>query len=149
MTSETANPGATATFEVLDRTTCLALVATATVGRLAVAVAGGPPLVVPVNFVLDGDTVVFRSDPGSKLRLLAGRAVSFQVDHVPPGGGEGWSVLVQGRAGEVPARDVAHLRLVPWAPGDKDHWVRLRATVVTGRRLRRPGGPAVDVRGYL
>ena len=29
----------------------------------------------------------------------------------------------------------AQLGLQPWAPGDKPHWIRIRTTVVTGRRI--------------
>ena len=53
-------------LDVLDRRECLHLLATQSVGRLAVATPEGP-LVVPVNFVLDGESIVFRSDRGSKL----------------------------------------------------------------------------------
>ena len=53
----------------------------------------------------------------------------------------GWSVLVKGRAAEVtdPVEldDVTRLPLHPWAPGPKDHWIRIEANEVTGRSISR------------
>ena len=79
------------TLEPLTREECLELLATASVGRVAVALPGGPPLVLPVNFALDGDVVVFRSDPGSKLDALREHPASFQVDFKYTDSG-GWDV---------------------------------------------------------
>lgn len=132
----------------LDADECVRLVATLEVGRIAVAATGLPPLVVPVNYVLDGDCIVFRTDEGSKLLALLDHPASFQVDFVDPFHRTGWSVLIQGVAEEVGAAEVAHLALRPRAAGPKRHWLRLRPTVVTGRRLHLPPF-AVDTRGYL
>lgn len=44
-------------LEELDRVECLRLLATQSVGRIAVARPRAAPLVVPVNYVLSGDTV--------------------------------------------------------------------------------------------
>ena len=57
-------PGAE--MRVLTRQECLDLLADQEVGRIAV-VLGRRPLIFPVNYVLDGDTIVFRTDPGTKL----------------------------------------------------------------------------------
>ena len=106
----------------------------------------------PVNFLVDGEAIVFRTDYGSKFRLavLRGAPVSFQIDGVDAGQRTGWSVLVQGSATEVPDGDVRRLRLQPWAPGRKSHWVRIAAESVTGRRIRLSElRPWVDGRGYL
>lgn len=32
-------------------------------------------------------------------------------------------------------RRLDHLGLEPWAPGDKRHWMRVRAWTVSGRRI--------------
>ena len=132
----------------LDEAECLRLVATLEVGRIAVARAGEAPLVVPVNYVLDGSVVVFRSDEGSKLFALLAAPASFQVDLVDPFHRTGWSVLIQGIVEEVDVALLAHLDLAPWAAGTKRHWLRVVPTAVTGRRLHLPVWTGDD-RGYL
>ena len=127
-------------FDDLTRDECFDLLQTQDVGRLAVSWATGP-LVVPVNFVLDGESIVFRSGPGTKLRALASRPVSFEVDAFDARDRTGWSVLARGRAREVSRREVAHLEVTPWMPDDKDHWVRLRVVAISGRRIRRGVAP--------
>ena len=120
-----------ATLEEIDRDECLDLVGSVSVGRIAVALPGGPPFVVPVNYALDGDVVVFRSDPGSKLFALREQPVSFQVDAVDPVRRTGWSVLIQGIAQEVAQDEVEHLVVESWAG----------ATVI-GSASSRPPSPA-------
>ncbi len=129
---------------------CFELIASQPVGRLAVARSDGPPLVIPVNFRLDSGVIVFRSDPGLKLRLLLRGPVSFQVDYIDWPHRTGWSVLVHGDAYQATHWERDHIELVPWAGGDKGTWVRIEAATVTGRRLL----PAdldwpADNRGYL
>jgi len=66
--------------------------------------------------------------------------VSFEVDHLDEALAEGWSVLVSGEArvvtdpGELAA--VSALGVAPWAGGDRDSYVRIIASEVTGRRIR-------------
>jgi len=151
--------GATASFEVIDREECLRLVGTLSIGRLAVSIAGDAPLVVPINFVLDGDAVVFRTDPGSKLHALNGDPLdaaqisthanaSFQVDLIDPLHHTGWSVLIRGLAYETARPQAADQLIESWAPGDKDHWVRLVPSAISGRRISVPE-LAWDTRGYM
>jgi len=135
MTPGTAHDAAPdVVLDEISRDECLALMATEQVGRLAVNWATGP-LVVPVNFVLTGDTIVFRTGPGTKLRALAARPVSFEVDHIDPDSRTGWSVLARGRAREVSARQFADLPVDPWVPEGKDHWVAIKIVAATGRRI--------------
>ena len=94
----------------------------------------------PVNYLLDGDVVVFRSGPGTKLRALRGTPASFQLDDIDPTQRTGWSVLVRGRADEATHWEIDHLDLTAWAPGDKSHWVRVVPDAITGRRIRRLDG---------
>jgi uncharacterized protein len=121
------------------------------VGRIGVSV-GAVPEVLPVNFAMSGGDIVFRTSRGTKLHAAATNAVvAFEVD----GSDEvsGWSVLVVGQASEVtdPADIAAALAVIPdgWAPGEHEHVVRLEATRVTGRRIRRiqnqSGTPDVHV----
>ncbi len=137
-----------AALEELERDECLVLLRSFTVGRVAIVTASGSVLVVPVNYVLDGEAIVFRSDPGEKLEHLHERPASFQIDFIDAYHRTGWSVLVQGVAYRADPNDVAHLDMVPWAGGDKAHWVRVVPQVITGRRLTPPDLP-LDVRGYL
>jgi nitroimidazol reductase NimA-like FMN-containing flavoprotein (pyridoxamine 5'-phosphate oxidase superfamily) len=139
-------PGA---LEELRRQECFDLLATQPVGRLALTQPDHAPLVVPVNFTLDGDDIVFRSDPGSKLRLAMG-PVAFQADFVDWYHRTGWSVLATGVAHEVADAEIEHLDVEPWAPGDKRVWIRIVVDEVTGRRLDQVELPwPRDDRGYL
>ena len=135
-------------LDELSRAECLELLAGHGVGRIAVATPGASPLIAPVNYLLDGDVVVFRSGPGSKLRALRGTPVSFQLDEIDETRHTGWSVLVKGAAYEATRWETDHLDLPTWAPGDRGHWVRVVPAVITGRRLRVPGR-FVDLGGYL
>ncbi len=139
------------TFEEISRDDCLALLAGQVVGRVAVAEFGAAPLVVPVNYALDGDTVVFRTDYGSKFRLavLAEQPVSFEIDGLDPGHRSGWSVLLTGDAVEIEEPDAPGASVQPWAPGTKDHRVRIVPDSITGRRIRLAPVWGFDGRGYL
>lgn len=148
--AEWTDPGTT--YEEIPREECLRLLDSQLVGRVAVADFNAPPLVVPVNFVLDGEAVVFRTDYGSKFRLAVLREapVSFQIDSFDPGRRTGWSVLLQGPATELPEDAADRLRLQPFAPGRRTHWVRIEAHSITGRRIRlSESQPGTDGRGHL
>ena len=127
----------------LDRAECLRLLAATNLGRLAVnAPEGLAPVIRPVNYVFDANSnsVVFRSAAGSKLaRIVLSGHAAFEIDGVEPAGETGWSVIVIGVAEEVKhAPDVQRLeqmRLQPLAPGSKPHLIRIRANVVSGRRI--------------
>jgi nitroimidazol reductase NimA-like FMN-containing flavoprotein (pyridoxamine 5'-phosphate oxidase superfamily) len=100
----------------------------------------GAPEIYPVNFVVDGRSVAFRSAPGSKLRGLDRfPETCFEADIIDPEAHTGWSVMVKGRAVDVTTADERHrlasMPLTLWTAGAKDHWVRVRPTQVTGRRI--------------
>jgi nitroimidazol reductase NimA-like FMN-containing flavoprotein (pyridoxamine 5'-phosphate oxidase superfamily) len=126
-------------IEHLSTQDCWQLLAEAEVGRIAVLVEG-QPVIFPVNFGVDARTIVFRTDPGNKLRGLSDHAsVSFEVDQVDLDTHRGWSVLVKGRAGEITdaeqTRALDQLPLEFWTIGPKSHWVRIAPSEVTGRRI--------------
>ena len=127
-------------IELLDRDTCLGLLAADVIGRIAV-VDGGAAHILPVNYALDGDVVVFRTDPGTKLDAGPRGRVAFEIDAFDRARHTGWSVVVAGRLEEVDEHDtrtVARLRqldLAPWAGGVKGHWMRLVPERITGRRV--------------
>lgn len=129
-------------LRVLPREECIHLLTTndLSVGRVGL-VDQGRPIVLPVNYRVRGDAVVFRTDPGTKLDAATkGAWVAFEVDKVDTQWREGWSVLVQGRAERVDSpEELERLRqllpLHPWAPGDKAHYVRIPMTHVSGRQI--------------
>jgi nitroimidazol reductase NimA-like FMN-containing flavoprotein (pyridoxamine 5'-phosphate oxidase superfamily) len=138
--------------EPLDEAECLRLISAGGVGRIGYTGRFGPT-VLPVNYVLYEETVVFRtgqdSPLGEDLRTGIEHAeskVAFEIDEISPATREGWSVLVQGSAHPVDseAERVAVLRsgVEPWAGGEKELFVRVIPTRITGRRIRRPGPPA-------
>jgi nitroimidazol reductase NimA-like FMN-containing flavoprotein (pyridoxamine 5'-phosphate oxidase superfamily) len=126
-------------LEHLSPPECWRLVAATPVGRIGV-LNDSAPEIYPVNHVVDRDTILFRTDPGSKLRgLLRSPAVCYQVDGIVPIDATGWSVLVKGRAVELHDPDaVRHAAALPlryWTLGDKAHWIRIVPDEITGRRI--------------
>ena len=128
-------------IEILDRDACLALLAEEVIGRVGVA-EHGAPRIFPVNYVLDGDAVVFRTAAGTKLADGPRAPACFEVDAFDRARRTGWSVLLIGQLEEVtPYQHRAWLRvqdlpLDPWTTGAKDHVLRLRPESVSGRRVR-------------
>jgi len=125
-------------LEVLDHDECVALLERSSLTRIAVVI-GEQPLVFPVNFTLDGDAVVFRTDPGTKLHAARNGRVAFECDGVDAVYHTGWSVLGTGRAEEIvneaELERLARLPLGPWCPGQKSTWLRIRPRMLTGRRI--------------
>jgi nitroimidazol reductase NimA-like FMN-containing flavoprotein (pyridoxamine 5'-phosphate oxidase superfamily) len=126
----------------LSREECLRLLAAHSLGRLAVNVGKGAPLIRPVNYRFDdrSQSVVFRTAQGSKFHFLLRSAdAAFEIDGVDEPSRTGWSVIIHGVTDEViNASDLHHLEslgLQPWAPGAKPHWVHIRAWTVSGRRI--------------
>jgi uncharacterized protein len=127
-------------LEELAREECLHLLRDQSyVGRLGF-VADDRPLVLPVNYMVDGDSVVFSTMVGTKLSALSsGTRVAFEIDEHHALYHAGWSVLVQGTAREVTdPGELARLRRGPlrsWARGAREHWVRISIDEISGRRL--------------
>jgi hypothetical protein len=126
---------------ILEPHECWALARSAPVGRLAVAV-GGRPDVFPINFVVDGGTVVFRTAEGTKLTaVVVNSYVAFELDGWDTDAGTAWSVVIKGRAERVNATedllDSFALPLYPWHGGRKECLVRIRVDQITGRLFHR------------
>jgi uncharacterized protein len=120
---------------------CWALLRAAAYGRLAVAIDNHPD-VFPVNHLVDGSTIVFRSAAGTKLAAaVLGRAVAFEVDGHDDDAA--WSVVVKGRAVLVEHLeeylDAEQLPVRPWLAGPKPNIVRIEPDEVTGRRFHLAG----------
>ena len=125
--------------EVLAPADCWKYLQSSYIGRLAV-INGAVPEIFPVNFVTVGETVVFRTAPGTKLRaFLSGAAVAFEVDGLNAYATEVWSVVVKGMPGAFDG-DPASLQEAgpdrePWQPGLKEHLLQITPTEVSGRRF--------------
>jgi nitroimidazol reductase NimA-like FMN-containing flavoprotein (pyridoxamine 5'-phosphate oxidase superfamily) len=126
-------------LEVLDRAQCLALLRTATIGRIGTTI-GALPTVLPVNFRVVDDQVVFRTTAGTKLDAAATNAVvAFEADAIDAMSHGGWSVVVTGIArevvdpGELDRLTDAHIPF--WAPTADGHVVSIRTDRISGRRI--------------
>lgn len=140
MPQQAANTG----IEVIDRDECLDLLGSDEIGRLAV-IDGTRPVIFPVNYVLDGEDIVFRTAPGTKVEQGPRSPACFEIDGFDRPHRAGWSVVVTGRLEELTRYDAAHfahaseLPVDPWAGGTKDHVMRLVPATITGRRIRGTG----------
>lgn len=126
-------------LEMLGTDECLALLRSRALGRVAVQI-GEAPAILPVNYALLDDEVVFRTDPGTKLfAALMKTKVAFEVDEADERTRTGWSVLVTGCCEEVRDREtlarVDALDLEPWADDGRDFVVRIHTRTMTGRRI--------------
>ena len=129
-------------WQELTKQECFELLAGQQLGRVVLVDDRGP-LALPVNYVVDQHSVLFRTDEGTKLEVASrGARVAFEVDGAEEATRTGWSVLVRGEAVEVtdPAElaRVRQLPLSPWAPGARTRYVRILPTVLTGRRIALP-----------
>ncbi len=147
-TLESAEP----IVELLDEAECLRLISAGGVGRIGYTGRFGPT-VLPVNYALHEGTIVFRTGQrgplGEDLRTGIEHAeskVAFEIDELSPAAREGWSILIQGAAhpvdSEAERASVMQSGVEPWAGGEKELFVRVIPSRITGRRIRRAGPPA-------
>jgi nitroimidazol reductase NimA-like FMN-containing flavoprotein (pyridoxamine 5'-phosphate oxidase superfamily) len=124
--------------DVMPDAECRELLATASVGRVSVT-NDALPVIAPVNYVLDGDTVLFRTRrDGMLARACDDAVIAFEIDELSADGSSGWSVNVVGIASLLSGREqlpAGRLGLVSAAGADRDQLVRLRIGVLTGRRI--------------
>ncbi|MFG2335387.1 helix-turn-helix domain-containing protein [Streptomyces yangpuensis] len=127
----------------LGETECRDLLGTHGVGRIAVFTPDGPA-VVPVNYLMAGTDIAFRTSAVSVVGRSAGAAgrteAAFEIDSIDDVTATGWSVLAVGALEGVTDPNVlrhlnATARSSPWAGGDRDQWMRLTPDRVTGRRV--------------
>lgn len=136
MTTTDEEPVAALTLEE-----CWELLRREEFGRLAYRLVDEVHLV-PVNYVVDAGSLLFRTASGNKLLAAALHSeVAFEIDRHDEL--TAWSVVVRGRLHRL-HEDEAHrvdgLLLESWVPTLKYEVVELRPEAVTGRRfrLRRP-----------
>jgi nitroimidazol reductase NimA-like FMN-containing flavoprotein (pyridoxamine 5'-phosphate oxidase superfamily) len=134
-------------IEELDEEQCLMLVSEGGIGRIGYTGRFGP-VVLPVNYELLDGTVVFRTaehgplDEDLRTGITdADYKVAFEIDSIDLATRRGWSVLIQGPAHHVTEAEKDAVReagVEPWAPGDRELFVRIIPSRITGRRV----GPA-------
>jgi len=115
------------------------LLTTVPVGRVGVSM-DALPLILPVNFVVVEDWIVFRTVPGTKLDAAVTRSVvAFQADGYALDGSWGWSVLAQGYAHEVTDEAklgrITAMKTWPFQHGEANHVVAIIATTISGRQF--------------
>ncbi len=119
---------------------CLELLRANVVGRVAMATPVGPRIL-PLNYAVFGDSVVFRTTPYSELATYGfGTELAFEIDQIDFEKHQGWSVVAVGRASRIDDPDeIQELRAAggprPWAGGQRTLYIRLRWRELTGRRL--------------
>ena len=124
----------------LDERTCRELLSSGVVARVAVCAPAGPHIV-PVNYALHGDAVVFRTTPYSVLGARGwNQRLAFEIDHVDYERRSGWSVVAAGPGEMVEDPDeLATIRALwdpsPWAGGSRHLYIRLRWDSLTGRKI--------------
>jgi len=128
-------------FEHLSRSECLELLAVKQVGRVAYCAASGP-VVLPVNYTVRDQSIIFRTAAGSTLaQFMKDQPAAFQVDEIDGFLQAGWSVLVAGTAHwVVDTEDLSDLwwdqhQPEPWAVGERNAFVRIVPSTITGRRV--------------
>jgi nitroimidazol reductase NimA-like FMN-containing flavoprotein (pyridoxamine 5'-phosphate oxidase superfamily) len=133
-------PSGRPVLQALTAAECYDLLSPGGVGRVAFTTADGPT-VLPVNYAMAGQTVIFRTAPDTLLASYLDGPAGFEVDRLDEALSQGWSVLVTGRAVRVTSEaDVRHLEqhtdIRPWADGARDVYVRIIPRKITGRRIR-------------
>jgi nitroimidazol reductase NimA-like FMN-containing flavoprotein (pyridoxamine 5'-phosphate oxidase superfamily) len=129
----------------MDEAECLKLISPGGIGRIAYQSRFGPA-VLPVNYQWYDGAIVFRTarhsplDEDLQTGITGGEyKVAFEIDEIDRAGRQGWSVLVQGPAHHVEseAERAAAVRagVEPWAGGERELFVRIVPTRVTGRRI--------------
>ncbi|MER6562234.1 pyridoxamine 5'-phosphate oxidase family protein [Streptomyces sp. NPDC001027] len=119
---------------------CRRLLSTHGVGHIAVSARDGHPAVVPVNYDVVDDAIVFRTAPESTPAAGIGTEVAFEVDHMDEALSQGWSVLAVGPASVVTDPDAVRrlterAHTTPWPGGAREMWVSIRPSHLTGRRI--------------
>ena len=134
-------------LERLDEAECLRLISPGGLGRLAYSGRFGLAVIL-VNYKLHEGSIVFRTaqDSPTDEDLRTGikgaeYKVAFEIDDVDRAAREGWSVLIQGSAhhvdSETEGASVLEAGVEPWPGEDRELFLRIIPTRITGRRIRR------------
>lgn len=120
----------------MDVEECWDFLASQELGRLAFRLVDETHIV-PVNYVVDDGTLLFRTAAGNKLfGVELGGQVAFEVDVVE--GETARSVVVRGRARRLSEAEAHRVELLPlhvWVDTRKDEVVAIEPLAVTGREI--------------
>ncbi len=135
-------------IEILSDDMCWERLRKASIGRLGVH-HDGQPAIYPINYLVDGASIVFRTKRDSKIYAAPRlERVAFEIDGFEPGNGDAWSVLVKGFGRFVDSvAEIEHsesLPIYPWVDAERSDWVRIVPVEVTGRRFHIRGGTVTD-----
>lgn len=128
-------------LEILSRAECLDFLRGDEIGRVSTSLRA-LPVVLPVTYTMDGESIVFRTNVGTKFHAATRNAVvAFEIDDFDHATRTGWSVMVVGEASEITDPDdiarVDDLDLDPWIGenADLDRYIRIPVVHVSGRRI--------------
>jgi len=118
---------------------CWELLAEMRFGRLAVSAVGDVDIF-PINFVVDGRDIVFRTSEGTKLmESVICDVVAIETDDRNFETGVAWSVVAKGQAEMIERFDdiyaAERLNIKPWVDTPKERFVRVRVRNISGRRF--------------
>lgn len=131
----------------LSANECRELLSAGLVGRVAICTPVGPHIV-PVNYGVVDACIVLRTSPYSVLGSQArGTTMALEVDQFDYECQRGWSVVARGRAEAVTdAEELAQIKKTweprAWASGQRNLYLRMRWSELTGRRLGEGWNPA-------
>ncbi|GAA0415425.1 helix-turn-helix domain-containing protein [Streptomyces luteireticuli] len=133
-------PAARPVLMRLSEHECWERLGTHGIGRLGLS-AGTGTVVLPVNFLVDARTIVYRTDTDGAAAVTAGDQLAFETDHIDEHLSNGWSVLVQGTADHITDPHAVNTLgerpgAQPWAGGKRDLWIRIVPGEVSGRSIR-------------
>ena len=126
--------------EELSREECYAFLRKSHTGRVGVS-SNALPSILPVNFALVDDTVVFSAQAtGELFRATVGSVIAFEVDANSRRDCFEWSVLVQGIAQEINRERLSNrmqaMQLnLGKSNNDSDRFVVIPTTIISGRRF--------------
>jgi uncharacterized protein len=139
--NDTVSPADTGVVRDLSRAECLSILQGDHLGRIAVS-QGALPLILPVNYAMDGTTIVFRTRQGGLLdRACRNTIVAFEIDRYDASAGTGWSVLAVGVANALYASDwlrAVKLGLSSAGAGDGAVFIKIDPGNLSGRRIEVP-----------
>jgi len=122
----------------LDRAESLRLLAAKKVGRLGF-LHEGAPMIMPMNFILTDERIVFRTLAHGAAAHAVTTAVAFEVDDIDDFLEAGWSVVVTGTAELLTEEELARLlggdAPDPWVEGPRTLFVGVPIDQVSGRQL--------------
>lgn len=122
----------------LSRHECLTALRGQRLGRLAVS-QNALPLILPVNYAMEGSNVVFRARQGGLLdRTCRNTVVAFETDQYDDATRLGWSVVIVGVANVLYAGDwlrAVELGLSSAGAGDGAVFVKIVPGNITGRGI--------------